>query len=53
LTNVAETGTHDDSFVSVLFVVIENLLHGLNAGIVIALEIFPGMFLVPIENLFG
>ena len=48
---VAEAGSHDDSFVPVLFIIIVDLLDGLNARIVVPLIIFSSVLLVPIEDL--
>ena len=50
-TYIAETRSHHDRVVSVLFVVIKDLLYRLNTGIVVTLIIFSGILLVPVKNL--
>ena len=50
-TYVAETRSHHDGLIAVLFVVIVDLLDGLNTGIVVALVILSSVFLIPVEDL--
>ena len=51
LAYISERSTHDDGLVVVLLVVIIDLLHGLDTGIIIALVGLSSVFLIPIENL--
>jgi hypothetical protein len=48
---VAETGSHDDSIVLVLLVVVEDFLHRLDTRVLITLIVLSGVLLVPIQNL--
>ncbi len=50
-TYISEGGTHDDGFVTVLLVVVEDLLHGLDTRVFVALVGLAGGFLVPVEDL--
>jgi hypothetical protein len=50
-THVSETGAHDNGLVTVLFVVIENFLDGLDTRVVVAFVGLAGVLLVPDENL--
>lgn len=50
LANVSEGSTHDNSLVSVLLVVIENFLNGLDSWVLLALVVLSGLSLVPIED---
>jgi hypothetical protein len=50
-TYVAEAGSHDDSFIPVLFVIVVNFFHRLDTRVVVALVILPGILLVPIKDL--
>ena len=50
LANVAERGTHDDGIVAVFLVVVEDLLHGLDAWVFVCLIVFLGVGLIPVKN---
>ena len=50
-THVAEGSTHDDGIVAVLLVVVEDLLHGLDTRVLIALVVLTRRLLVPVEDL--
>lgn len=50
-TYVTEAGTHDDGFVAVLFVVVEDLLHRYDTRVLVTFIILPGRLLVPIKDL--
>jgi hypothetical protein len=50
-THVTEASTHNNGLVPMLLVIVEDLFDALNAGVIIAFVILPGMFFVPIENL--
>ena len=51
MTYVAERGAHDDGVVAVLFVVVEDLLHGLHTRVFFALVARARLvLLVPVEN---
>jgi len=52
-THIAERGTHDNGFIAVLLVIIENHLNRLNTRIFIAFIGLSCSLLVPIKNLFG
>ena len=51
--HVTERSTHDDGLVSVLFIVVEDFLDGLDTRVIIALVGLSGTLLVPIEDLFA
>lgn len=51
-TYVTERSTHDDGLVAVLLVVVEDLLNGLDTGILLIGVVGSGLvLLVPVENL--
>lgn len=50
-THVTEGGTHDDGLVTVLLVVVEDLLHGLDTRVLITLVVLASALLVPIKDL--
>lgn len=50
-TYVTERGAHNDGLVTVLFVVVEDLFHGLNTWVFVTLVVLSGSLLVPVENL--
>jgi hypothetical protein len=50
---VAEAGSHDNSFIPMLLVIVINLLHGLDTRVVVTLVILPGTLLIPIKDLQG
>ena len=52
LTYVTEGGTHDDGLVPVLLVVVEDLLHGLDTGVLVADVVLARLvLLVPVKDL--
>ena len=51
LSYVAEGSAHDDGLVAVLFVVVEDLLYGLDTRVFVTLVVLSGGFLVPVEDL--
>lgn len=51
MTDIPEARAHYDGFVPMLFVIVEDLLDGLDAGVVIAFVRFPSALLVPVEDL--
>lgn len=53
LTYVTETGTHDDSLVAVLFVVVEDLSDRYDTRVFVAFIVLASRLLVPVEDLFG
>lgn len=50
LTNISERSTHDNSVISMLLVVIEDILHTLDSWVLLTLVVLSGLGLVPIED---
>lgn len=50
-TYISETGTHDNGFIAVLLVVVENFLDRLDTRVVVAFIGLARILFVPIENL--
>lgn len=49
-TDVAERSAHDDGLVAVFFVVVEDALHALDAGVLVGREVLLHRGLVPVED---
>ena len=50
-TYVAERRAHDNCFVAVLLIIVEDALNGLDTGVLITLVILTGVLLVPVKDL--
>lgn len=51
--HVTERGTHNDGFVTILLIIVENLLDGNNTRVFVTLKGLASRLLVPIQDLCG